>query len=310
VRLVFFGSPVAAVTVLDRLLEAGHEVPLVVSQPDKPVGRKGLLTPCPAAARARERGIPLLQPTKLRLPEVREAIAAAGARAGIVVAYGRIIPAEILSLPPLGLLNVHFSLLPRHRGASPVAAAILAGDRESGVTIMRLDEGLDTGPLLDRLTVPLDGTERTGALTGRLAALGADLLVALLRRFEGDEPVPAVVQDGSLATLCRPVGKEEGRIRWEEPALLLDRRLRAFDPWPGVFTTLREERVRILDAAPRPEASEAPPGTILRIEKSEVVVAAGENCWALLRLGPEGKGEMDAAAFARGRRLVPGDRFR
>ncbi len=309
-KIAFFGSPAPAAFVLERLLEAGHEVAAVVTQPDKPVGRKQVMTPCAVAALARERGIPLLQPVKLRSDDFREAVAELGIEAAIVVAYGRIIPPAVLSIPRHGFLNVHFSLLPRHRGASPVAAAILAGDDESGVSIMQLDEGLDTGPVLERAHVALAGDERTPGLTSRLAGVGAELLSGLIGRLERGERAAEEPQDESRATLCRPIGKDEGRVDWSLPARLLDRRLRAFDPWPGVFTMLEGQRVKILDArVADTRAVGSLPGTVQEIGRSAIVVATGEGCWDIRRLQPEGKGPMEAGDFARGRRLVAGARF-
>ena len=307
-RIAFFGSPAAATVVLERLLSDGHEIVAAVTQPDKPVGRKQVPTPCAVAAMAREKGLPLLQPTKLRTDEFRSAIAALAAEVAVVVAYGRIIPGGILAIPPRGFLNVHFSLLPRHRGAAPVAAAILAGDRETGVTIMKLDEGLDTGPLVAARSVPLDGTERTPPLTEELSRLGAELLATVLDRMARGESVPEAPQDEALATLCRPVTRDDGRIDWNRSASELDRRLRAFDPWPGVFTLLGGERVKILEASVGAHRGGGA-GEILEIGKGDLLVATGDGSWRIGRLQPEGKAAMGAGDFARGRRLAPGSRF-
>lgn len=307
-RLVFFGSPAPAATILRDLLGRGHDVPLVVTQPDRPSGRGQRLTACPVAELARERGRALAQPTKLREPLFRDAIAAARADAAVVVAYGRIIPGDLLGLPIHGFLNVHFSLLPRHRGASPVAAAILAGDAVSGVSIMRLDPGLDTGPVFDRAEIALDGTERTGALTERMAALGAERLGLLLDRFAAGERPEPEAQDDAAATLCRPLAREEGIVDWSRTAEELDRRLRAFDPWPGTTTTLAGGRLKILDAA-LADVADGAPGTVVALGKDSIDVATGGGGWRLLRLQPEGRGAMGAGDFARGRRLAVGATF-
>ena len=306
-RVVFFGSPAAAVPTLDAIRAAGHDVLAVVTQPDRPVGRKQVVTPCPVAARGRELGLQVLQPEKVRGGDFRERISALAPDVAVVVAYVRILPGPLLALPELGFLNVHFSLLPRWRGASPVAAAIAAGDERTGVSIMRLDEGLDTGPVLALSEVAIGARETTGELTERLARLGADLLVEVLRRFAAREPPAEAAQDEARATLCRPLAKDDGRVDWSRSAAELDRRRRAFDPWPGVFTELAGERVRILDG--EPVAGSGAPGVVVDLGAVGPVVATGEGAWLLRQVQPAGRGAMSGADFARGRRLETGTRF-
>jgi len=310
-KITFWGSPEAAVIVLDRLIGDGQDVAAVVTQPDKPAGRKRIVTACAVAARAKEKGLTVFQPEKLRDEVFARELQLIGADAAVVVAYGKLIPADLLALPRFGFLNVHFSLLPRHRGASPVAAAILAGDRETGVTIMRLDQGLDTGPVLAQRTMTLTGDDRTGPLTTGLAEAGAGAIAELLRKLEAGDEIPAKAQDESLATLCRPIEKGDGRIDWNLPAADLDRRLRAFDPWPGVFSMLGSERVKVKQARPDPDdtGGAVEPGMMLKVSGEEITVSTGRGSLVLVRVQPEGKGEMSAGAFAHGRRLVPGAKF-
>ena len=243
-QVVFFGSPSFSLPALEALLDAGHRVPLVVSQPGKPVGRKGDVTDPPVAARAKSLGIHVFQPSTLKDDAAVARLAEVPADAFVVVAYGRILAQRVLDLPRLGCLNVHGSLLPRWRGASPVQAAILAGDAVTGVSIMKMDAGMDTGPVYALRETPIGEEETAKELGVRLAAMGADALVETLILLEG-EGGSAVPQDSSLATTCPKISREDARVDWMRPAVELVRRSRAFTPWPGLFTIRRNARLKL-----------------------------------------------------------------
>jgi len=254
---------------LDALLAAGHRVLLVVSQPGKPVGRKGDVTDPPVAARSKSLGIHVFQPPTLKDGAVVARLAAARADIFVVVAYGRILAQRVLDLPRLGCLNVHGSLLPRWRGASPIQAAILAGDLVTGVSIMKMDAGMDAGAVYTRRETRIGEEETAEELGARLAAMGADALVETLFFLEG-EGGGAVPQDDSLATTCPKISREDARVDWTRPAAELIRRERAFTPWPGLFTIRRNARLKLFHVSLEAEgvqvregAEEFPPGTIL-----------------------------------------------
>ena len=246
-RIVFFGSPDFALPSLEGLLAAGHEVALVVSQPAKPVGRSAELLDPPVARRAKELGLPVFQPPTLKDDAAVARLADVRADLFVVVAYGKILAQRVLDLPRLGCVNVHGSVLPRWRGASPVQAALLAGDAESGVSIMRMEAGMDTGPVYAVARSPIGAREDAGALSARLAREGAELLVTTLPRIEAGAAVPEP-QDDALATLCPKIRREDGQADFSLPAEELVNRLRAFTPWPGLFAFRAGRRVKLLAA--------------------------------------------------------------
>ncbi|MDP9325582.1 MAG: methionyl-tRNA formyltransferase [Candidatus Dormibacteraeota bacterium] len=302
-RVVFFGTPDFAVPSLRALL-AGHDVAAVVTRPDKPAGRGMALRRSPVAEAADLGGVKVLQPRGAREPDLLGAIQESGAEAIVVAAYGRILPREVLEATRGGGINVHASLLPRWRGASPIAAAILAGDAETGVSIMRMEEGLDTGPVLlqRRLRVAPDDTTR--ALTPRLAELGAEALVHGLGQIEAGtarfRPQP---EEG--VTYAPVIGKADGDISWELPAGEIDRRVRAYDPWPGVRLPIGGQTVRVLegDALP-PWSGDASvrTGDVLAINAQGLEVMAADAPFLVRSVQPPGKRAMAAAEYARGRR--------
>ena len=298
-RAVFFGTPEFAVPSLTALLDSGIEVPLAVTQPDRPVGRHAESRPSAVTLAASGRGIPLAKPEKLRasaalLEEVRRA----ASDVGVVVAYGKILPKELLELPRLGFVNIHASLLPKYRGASPVAAAILAGDRETGVTAMRVVEQLDAGPVYLQRRVSIGETADAGSLSRRLAALGAEALVETLRELDAGTLV-AAPQSGE-PTYCGTIRREDGEIDWNLPAGQIERRLRAYTPWPGLYTFLDGERVKLLALEPFPAAGAGPPGTFWT-EKGALLAAAGDGrSVSLLRLQRAGRKPVGGAEFALG----------
>lgn len=285
-RIAFLGTPEFAVPTLDALAKE-HEIVLVVAQPDKPAGR-GMKMHAPAvAARARELNLALLQPPRIR--EGLDAIAAARPDIGIVVAYGKILPPALLAIPPHGFLNVHGSILPRYRGAAPIQRAIEHGESETGVTIMRVDEQLDHGPLLAIAKTPIGPDEHTPAVAARLSKLGAEAMANALREFESRTET---AQDDALATLAPKIEKQEGEIRWSETTASIYNRFRAFDPWPGVFTgDLKLTNLR-------PAAGHGEPGTILRLDDT-VVIATADGALELIEVQRAGKARVRAAELAR-----------
>lgn len=306
-RIVFFGSPDFALPSLEGLLAAGHEVALVVSQPAKPVGRSADLSDPPVARRAKELGLPVFQPPTLKDDAAVARLAEVHADLFVVVAYGKILAQRVLDLPRLGCVNVHGSVLPRWRGASPVQAALLAGDAESGVSIMRMEAGMDTGPVYAVARSPIGAREDAGALSARLARGGAELLVTTLPRIEAGAAVPEP-QDDALATLCPKIRREDGQADFSLPAEELVNRLRAFTPWPGLFAFRAGRRVKLLAARADAGRAGAVPGEVLSAGE-EVVVACGAGTLALARLQAEGRKPLDAATFVRGERVAPGERW-
>jgi methionyl-tRNA formyltransferase len=313
-RIVFFGSPAAALPSFEALLTAGHAVALAVTQPDKPAGRGRRLMPSPVKAFALERDIPVIEPARIRTDEAAlERIRAAAPDVNIVVAYGQIIPRTIHYFPRHHSLNVHFSLLPRYRGAAPVQWAVLNGDAGSGVTIIELDDRMDEGDILAREGAAVGPRETAPALEARLAVLGAGLLISTLDRIDR---VERVSQDHALATLAPKIRKEDGRIDWTRPAEAIDRKVLALAERPGVFTFFRGKRLGLGRGRPA-EALDCPPpgggpepGTVLRAGKAGLEVACGASTSYLIEeLQPEGKGLMSAYAFSLGTRIAPGDSF-
>ena len=306
-KTVFFGSPPAALPSLEALLAAGHAVELVVTQPDKPAGRGRRLVPSAVKVFAVERGFPVIEPAKIRTDEAaRERIVAAGPDVNIVVAYGQIIPRAVHYFPPRHSLNVHFSLLPKYRGAAPVQRTVLNGDVETGVTLIELDDRMDEGDILAQERVAVGPRESARDLETRLARLGAGLLVRTLARVD---TVPRVRQDGAAASLAPKIRKEDGRVVWTETAAVVDRKVLALADRPGVFTAIAGKRMNILRGRPvGPPGTAADPGTILGVVKAGLEVACGAGTAYLIEeLQPEGRGAMSAYAFSLGTKLSPGD---
>jgi methionyl-tRNA formyltransferase len=318
-RIVFMGSPGFAVPSLEGLMGAGYEIVLVLAQPDRPAGRGRQPTPPPVAAFARERGLPLFQPPSLKPPEAFQRVREAAPDVIVVAAYGLILRREVLELPPLGCLNVHASLLPRHRGAAPISAAILAGDAETGICLMQMEVGLDTGPVLASASTPISSTDDTPALTGRLALLGRDLLVETLPRWAAGAVVPTP-QDDSLATYAPKITREDARLDWSLSAAELDRRVRAYRGWPDAFTTWQGKQLKVLAA--RPDPSPLPPplqgegvgggvqvGRVMLAQDGSVqrpAVVTGDGILLLHTVALEGKRPADGADFVRGYRAFVG----
>jgi methionyl-tRNA formyltransferase len=305
-RLVFMGTPDFAAASLAALAEAGHEIACVYTQPPRPAGRGHKERPSPVAALAQARGWPVRTPASLKDPAVQRDFAALGADAAVVAAYGLILPKAVLEAPRLGCLNVHASLLPRWRGAAPIQRAILAGDRETGVTIMRMDEGLDTGPMLLAEAVRIGPAETAESLHDTLAALGARLIVRAIEGLAAGT-LNATAQDDARATYAEKLTRAEGRLDWRRPAAELERQVRALSPWPGAFAVLPggsdDDRLKVLAAETSPGRAGAAPGTVL---DEALTVACGEGAVRLIRVQRPGKAALEAAAFLRGAGLAPG----
>jgi len=298
-RLGFMGSPAFSVPALRALVAAGHEVACVYAQPPRPAGRGQRETPCPVHQAALEMGLPVRTPARVRRDVAEhEAFAALGLDAAVVVAYGLILPKPMLDAPRRGCLNIHASLLPRWRGAAPIHAAVLAGDAETGITIMRMDEGLDTGPMLLREATPIGRRETTAEVHDRLSEMGARLVLRAL-----EEDPPAVPQPEEGATYAPKLGKENGRLDWSETAVALDRRVRAMTPWPGAFTALGGEVLRVLAAEPA-AGWDAAPGTVL--DDALLVACGGGTALRLTRVQKAGRAAMEAGAFLRGHAVPAG----
>jgi methionyl-tRNA formyltransferase len=298
-RVAFAGTPPFAATALEAILAAGHEVPLVLSQPDRPAGRGLKLTASAVAVLAAARRIPVAKPESLRNAAALEPLRSARPDVLVVAAYGLILPRAVLELPRRGCLNIHASLLPRWRGAAPIQRAILAGDERTGVTIMQMDEGLDTGATLLEREVAIGPRETAGTLTATLAEAGAEAVVEALAVL--DTLVPRA-QDASRATYAAKVSKSEARLDWTRPAQELDRQVRAFDPVPGCEATVGGETVKVWAAEPVSNGR-AEAGSILRAEGSELVIACGTGALRLLTLQRAGGRKMAVADFLRGRGL-------
>ena len=294
-QIVFMGTPDFAVPALHALVAAGHAVVAVYCQPPRPAGRGQAVRKCPVHLAADALGIEVRTPTRLRSDlEAQAAFAALNATVAVVAAYGLILPQAMLDAPRRGCLNIHASLLPRWRGAGPIQAAILAGDTETGVTIMQMEAGLDTGPMLLREAAPITGTTTAAGLHDVLADMGGRLIVRALT-----ESPPPVAQPDDGVTYAPKLEREHGRLAWAQTAADLDRRVRAFDPWPGTFTTLDDAVLKVLAAVLAD--GEGAPGAVL---DHALTVACGSGALRLTRVQAPGRAAMDAAAFLRGR-VVP-----
>jgi methionyl-tRNA formyltransferase len=303
VRVVVMGSPEFAVPSLERVA-AAHDVALVVTQPDKPAGRGKQLTPPPVKTAALALGLPVIQPRSVKPPEVAAELAATRAELAVVVAYGKILPPAVLAAFPRGCVNVHGSILPRYRGAAPVQRAVIDGLAETGVSIMQLDAGMDTGPVYATRTTPIGPDETAGELMARLAPIGADLLLEVLAAIEAGTAV-ATPQDHARATHAAMLARADGYIDFTRPAAAVAARIRGVDPWPGALALLRGERTKLYGA--RVVSGSGRPGEILAIDGDGAVVATGDGAVVIRELTPPGRRRMRAAELAAGRGLAVGD---
>jgi methionyl-tRNA formyltransferase len=301
-RVVFFGSPEFAVPTL-RQVAATHEVLLVVSQPDRPAGRGRAVTPPAVKQVALELGLPTAQPTKLRDPEFAAQLTRLAADAFVVIAYGRILPPALLAIPRLGPYNVHASLLPKYRGAAPIQWAVINGESESGVCIMQMEEGLDTGPVVARAAIPIAEDDTAGTLAARLAVLGADLMLATLPRIASGSITPEP-QDHARATLAPMLEKEDGLLDFRRPARLVSAHARGVDPWPGASALVDGELVKLY--RPRVVEGQGAPGRVLGLGEGGLRIACGEAAVAFAELQFPGRKRLPAAAVLAGRPIPVG----
>lgn len=301
--VAFAGTPDFALPTLDAIAASRHRLAVIYTQPDRPAGRGQRVAASPVKERALALGLPVEQPHALGEASAPATLASYAPDVMVVVAYGLLLPASILALPPQGCLNIHASLLPRWRGAAPVARAIMAGDAITGVCVMRMEAGLDTGPVMLRREVPIGSRESAGELEARLAEEGAALIVPALDLLAAGRAV-FEPQDASQATTARKLAKSEARIDWREPAAMLERRIRALNPWPIAETKLDGAQLRIYQAVVVPGSSDAVPGTILSAGADGIVVMTGEQALAIQVLQLPGRRAVPAAAFANARRLT------
>lgn len=307
-RIVFMGTPDFAATNLQALLAGKDEVVAVVTQPDKPKGRGKKLSPPAVKVVAEKAGLPVLQPTKIRTDEFRNELASYNADLFIVIAYGRILPKSLLDIPPLGCVNVHGSLLPRHRGAAPIQWAVILGDNEVGVTSMLMDEGMDTGDILVKKVITPSETETAGTLFEKLATLGTD---ALLETVDGlrNSSIKPEAQNHQEATEAPMLAKNDGLVNWDKTAQEIHCFIRGMDPWPCAYSFLGGKRVRLFAPEIFAKQADDAPGTIIRVSKEGLLVATSENSILIREIQPEGKKRMAVASYICGAKIEVGSNF-
>ncbi|WBL74839.1 methionyl-tRNA formyltransferase [Serratia liquefaciens] len=309
-RIIFAGTPDFAARHLDALLSSGHQIVGVFTQPDRPAGRGNKLTPSPVKVLAEQHQLPVFQPKSLRPEENQHLVADLNADVMVVVAYGLILPKAVLDMPRLGCINVHGSLLPRWRGAAPIQRSLWAGDSETGVTIMQMDVGLDTGDMMYKIACPIEADDTSASLYDKLAQLGPQgMLTTLQQMAEGS--AKREVQDESLVTYAEKLSKEEARLDWSLPAVQLERCIRAFNPWPVSYFTIDDQPVKVWQATVLEQNANAEPGTIVHADKHGIQVATVEGILNLTQLQPAGKKPMSAQDLLNSRRewFTPGNRL-
>ena len=304
-RIIFMGTPEFAVPALRQLQNGPDKVVAVVTQPDRPKGRGKKLTPPPVKVAAEEAGIPVLQPTKIRTEEFAATLRSYNPDLIVVAAYGRILPASILELPRLGCINVHGSLLPRHRGAAPIQWAVIRGDKQAGVTIMQMDVGMDTGDILLPAAIPVGEDETAGSLFGRLAELGGTTLIQALDLLRQDK-LPPITQDHSLATAAPPLTKEDGCLDWNQPAAELHCLIRGLDPWPGAYSFIDGQRFRFFAPQVIHRPCQQSAGTLILADHQGLLIATAKDCLLIKEIQPEGKKRMSVEAYLCGHPLKSG----
>ena len=296
-RIIFAGTPDFAASALSALIGSKHEVIAVYTQPDRPAGRGRKLRASPVKKVALENDIPVLQPENLKQTETQNELQAFNADIMIVAAYGLILPQVVLDIPRLGCLNIHASLLPRWRGAAPIQRAIAAGDKESGITIMQMNAGLDTGDILQLTATPISNKDNGGDLHDRLAEIGASAILEVLKNLTNIKPIK---QDDSLANYAHKLDKKEAIINWDDSAKNIERLIRAFNPWPVAFTYVNDKTLRIWQAQALPENSKLDAGTVITCDKKGIDISCGEGILRILKLQPSGSKAMDVASFMNG----------
>ena len=303
-RIIFAGTPEFAASALAALIEAGHQIPLVLTQPDRPAGRGLQLHPSPVKQLAQKHGLEILQPLSLKKDlDAQETIRNIGADVMVVAAYGLILPQSVLDIPPLGCLNIHASLLPRWRGAAPIQRAILAGDPETGICIMQMEAGLDTGPVLARASTPISPTDSAGDLHDRLALMGGQLIVSTLARL----PLIPEPQPDTGITYAAKIEKSEAALDWNLGSVELDRHIRAFNPFPAAQTLFQGTPIKIWRA--HPVAETGTPGTVLSVDKTGIYVACGTGALCITELQKAGGKRLNSAQFLAGHSIKPNENF-
>ena len=309
-RVIFMGTPDFATGTLEKIVLAGHEVVGVVTQPDKPKGRGKTLMPTPVKEGAVKYNLPVYQPKKVREPEVVELLRGLKPDVIVVAAFGQIISKEILEMPKYGCINVHASLLPAYRGAAPIQWAVINGDKESGVTIMQMDEGIDTGDMIEKVVVPIDKDETGGSLFEKLSQAGAELCVKVLTDLEDGKAVREKQPEESTTPYAKMIDKKMGAIDWEKPAKEIEQLIRGLNPWPSAYTKLQGKTLKIWKAEVLEQDSKEAPGQIAEVTKDSIAVQTGQGLLKVLELQLEGKKRMDTASFLRGYTLKEGENFR
>lgn len=307
-RIVFMGTPDFSVPALEALLEAGHEIAAVVTQPDKPKGRGGKVQMTPVKLKALEKNIPVYQPVKVKTPEFTQLLRELAPEVIVVIAFGQILSKEILDIPPFGCVNIHASLLPKYRGAAPIQWAVIDGEKESGVTTMQMDVGLDTGDMLEKAVVPLAEDETGGSLHDKLSRAGAALILTTLEGLKAGTITP-VPQTEEGTCYARMLDKALGDIDWTMPAPAIERLIRGLNPWPSAYTSWNGKTIKLWQAdvvEGEPSWEGALPGQVVRSDRHSLVVAAGEGFLSIRELQIEGKKRMDVEAFLRGCSLSEG----
>lgn len=307
-RIIFMGTPEFAAASLQALLEGEDEVVAVVSQPDKARGRGKKLSKPPTKILAEEAGIPVLQPIKIKTEEFRNGLLSYQPDLIVVTAYGRILPPSILELAPMGCINVHGSLLPAYRGAAPIQWAVINGEKEVGITVIQMDEGMDTGDMLLKGSLETSPGETAGSLFDKLADLGGQTLLKAIRGLKEGSITPTG-QDHGQATMAPMLKKDDGLLDWQKSSSVLESMIRGLDPWPSAFSYLEGERIRLFRPEVIHQDHEQPPGTVLQADKRGLLIACGENALLVRELQPAGKKRMTAEAYFCGRSISVGSRL-
>ena len=305
-KIVFMGTPDFAVGALEALVEAGHEVVAVVTQPDKPKGRGKEMQQTPVKVCALKHNIEVFQPVKIKHKEAVEVLRGYGADLFVVAAFGQILSKEILDMPKYGCVNIHASLLPKYRGAAPIQWAILDGEKETGVTIMQMNEGLDTGDMLTKVVVPIEENDTGESLFDKLAEAGAKLLVETIPQIEAGTLKPEP-QDDSFSTYAKMIKKEMGLIDWKKEAIVLERLVRGMNSWPSAYTHFNGKTLKIWEAGIETQNSDAAPGTVIEVTKNNIKVQTGQGLLVLKQVQLEGKKRMDVSAFLLGYKVEAGN---
>ena len=304
-KIVFMGTPDFAVGALEALVEAGHEVVAVVTQPDKPKGRGKEMQMTPVKACAMKHNIEVFQPVKIKTSEAVEVLKGFAADLFVVAAFGQILSKEILDMPKFGCVNIHASLLPKYRGAAPIQWAILDGEKETGVTIMQMNEGLDTGDMLTKVIVPIEDTDTGESLFDKLADAGAKLLLETIPQIEAGTLQPEA-QDDSKSTYAKMIKKEMGHIDWKKEAVVLERLVRGMNSWPSAYTYLNGKTLKVWEASVEEKESNAAAGEVVEVTKDSIKVQTGKDLLVLKQIQLEGKKRMDVAAFLLGYKVETG----